>query len=188
MPAKRGSQPNDQLDELRKRLRTAEQALKQRESELQREKERRDELGSVVQKARKVFECPVCLNLCLPHRAPVLLAPCAHLFCRDCVEVVANAVAPANASCPMCSALFRAADIKDLKTSNIALHRQLLGLHIDCPLECDWTGDVGDLDTHFESCGMAKCEASGCDAVIKLPDTVPVRFAAGLKDSSILAS
>lgn len=135
------------------------------------EKAELEKAAEFLEKARKSFECSLCLSLCLPYENPIFLNPCAHIYHAKCIkEVLADAV---SAECPQCREWFIADDLKDLKSSNLVF-RMLLNLRIDCPLDCKWKGDVADLDSHFDSCEKTQCPFK-CVAVVKPPATFEVR-------------
>ncbi|KAI9028786.1 hypothetical protein DFJ74DRAFT_500814 [Hyaloraphidium curvatum] len=124
-----------------------------------------------LEKSRKQFECAICLELSLPYKEPRVL-PCSHVFDRACLERVVQLAEQAGTavhSCPECAQRFSRTQIKDLQEDKFAW-RTLMNLLIPCPLECSWEGDVGDLDTHFNSCEKGKC--ADCGAVVRPPDTL----------------
>jgi hypothetical protein len=59
--------------------------------------------------------CSICYELMLPpKRAPVLLFPCGHTFCKECIEMHQKAK---NATCPTCRAVIES------KAANISLQQ-----------------------------------------------------------------
>ncbi|KAI9021297.1 hypothetical protein DFJ74DRAFT_643762 [Hyaloraphidium curvatum] len=118
-----------------------------------------------AERARKVWECAVCLGIAFPHREPILL-PCAHVYCLACIEEVRKNAHGGKATCPQCVRPFAPRDLVKLQTNAFAF-RTLLNLSTPCPLECPWIGDVADLTAHWDTCTKAKC--SDCGAVIKPP-------------------
>ncbi|KAI9028780.1 hypothetical protein DFJ74DRAFT_765686 [Hyaloraphidium curvatum] len=71
--------------------------------------------------------------------------------------------------CPECMERFAGAQVKDLRENAFAW-RSLMKLPVACPLGCPWEGDVGDFDTHFNSCPEAQCTT--CSSAVKLPATM----------------
>lgn len=157
----------------RKQLEETKRELERKEQELENQKTQKEVAHSQLEKTRKAWDCPICLSACLSFRDPVFLAPCSHIFCRECIDTASAAAGPAlSASCPVCLAPFKKDAIRGLKKGIPFAYRQLLSLFIECPLECSWKGEVGDLDTHFDSCVKAKCQEAGCR---QLPGTMQVR-------------
>lgn len=107
-----------------------------------------------MNKVRKAWECPICLELCLPFRNPCFLAKSGHFFCGTCLEHLTagfdekddeDAMGAKNPPCPQCKERFELKDIRPLQ-DNLIAWRALLSLYVECPLdECRWRGDAGDL-------------------------------------------
>lgn len=110
---------------------------------------------SYLDKARREWECPICLSLpYFPWRDPVFIDSCQHatVYCRSCIESTLPKHGHARTSCPVCKAEISAQRIKSLKTGNVFAWRKLLQLNVPCPLSCDWEGDMVDLDAHWNNC------------------------------------
>ncbi|KAI9021298.1 hypothetical protein DFJ74DRAFT_120782 [Hyaloraphidium curvatum] len=149
-----------------KRKKTAAEKAEEERERLEQER-RNAANASFVEKARKQWECAMCLGIAFPHRDPTVL-PCTHVFCRPCIEEVHKRAEQGASACPSCSKAFGVGDLVPLKSQALS-YRVLLNLSVPCPLECAWIGDVGDLSSHWDSCVNAKCE--GCGDVFKPPAT-----------------
>ncbi len=119
-------------------------------------------------------DCPVCLQVL---REPNQATCCGYSFCRTCIE----RVQASKGSCPTCSqAVFTVFPDKRLQ-------RSLNQFRVKCTHEkegCDWTGELGSLESHFKSdcpCEVVDCDFlyAGCEVRLPRRD-VPVHIAENL--------
>ena len=97
-------------------------------------------------------ECPVCLLIL---RDPYITTCCGYEFCRVCIE----RVRAENEPCPCCNTKkFDCFEDKRLK-------RLLLDFKIHCSnkkLGCQWVGELGELENHFNSNPPQDKQLEGC--------------------------
>ena len=89
----------------------------------------------------KEFECPLCLFVT---REPHLTGCCGQHFCQACI----NRIVTGRKPCPFCKADSFIV-ILDKKQK-----RRVLELKVECTWKergCDWSGELGKLDTHVDS-------------------------------------
>ena len=83
-------------------------------------------------------DCPICFDVLYQ---PKMVSCCKHSFCTHCIGRIESDKKP----CPLCGQKF------DL-TDNIQLIRILNSLKVYCPHRergCEWKGELGDLQSHF---------------------------------------
>ena len=102
------------------------------------------------------YKCAICH--CFT-KEPTLTSCCGNHYCQSCIERVLQQRRP----CPLCSKS-RFNVFLDKKQK-----RRILALKVHCTLRsqgCEWTGTLGDLDTHtdltYGSCGYVRIECSQC--------------------------
>ena len=107
-----------------------------------------------VEKPPKAFqsECPVCL---LVLREPFQVTCCGYAFCQACIEKVKQE----NKPCPCCN-------LDDFdKFEDKRLKRSLYEFKVYCTNKqqgCDWVGELGELDSHFNSNPVQQKLLVGC--------------------------
>jgi hypothetical protein len=78
---------------------------------------------------------------------PIVLE-CGHSFCDTCARTIADGP-PTGRKCPSCRREIRCSDLP----VNISLKILLLSLLAKCTNEgCDWSGKVGEYETHSTLC------------------------------------
>ena len=112
-------------------------------------------------------DCPICFDVLYQ---PKMVSCCKQSFCSDCIDRIETDKKP----CPLCDQKFELID-------NIRLVRILNCLKVYCPHResgCEWKGELGDLQSHFNKdpesnklligcpfqeiqCGL--CQAHSCE-------------------------
>lgn len=100
-------------------------------------------------------ECSICL---LVLREPHITSCCGHSFCRTCIGDVMDA----NMNCPLCNG----SDFTLMH--NKGLERSLKELEVHCShqrLGCEWTGELGALESHLNTESEPEKRQEGCGFV-----------------------
>ena len=97
-------------------------------------------------------ECPVCLQII---RDPYQVTCCGYSFCHSCIERIKTDDKP----CPTCN-------IKGFSDfPNKGLKRSLYAFKVRCSHQkdgCEWTGELGQLDTHLNIDPLPEKLLDGC--------------------------
>ena len=113
--------------------------------------------------------CPICQSV---YDTPMVIDPCGHSFCKECVKELLDS---GHENCPVCRT-------KMIERGGIPPNRALKGLIsnmkircMNCPDDsdistrgCSWTGRLSDFPSHSENdCPlyMVSCPIEGCDFV-----------------------
>ena len=97
-------------------------------------------------------ECPICLQIL---REPYIVDCCGYSFCAACIERVGRDGKP----CPHCNQPGYTTLV------NKGLKRALNEFHVYCPhrlSDCEWEGELGKLDEHFNSDPLPERQLEGC--------------------------
>ena len=100
-------------------------------------------------------ECPVCLLII---REPHQVICCGNSFCSSCIQRIKHS----NKPCPTCSKI-EFSDFPDKQ-----LQRSLNTFKVYCSHQkdgCEWTGELGQLDTHLNEDPEPEKELEGCQFV-----------------------
>lgn len=100
-------------------------------------------------------ECSVCLQI---FREPHLISCCGHNYCRTCIGPVQKQ----NRPCPLCN------EPNFTVLHNKGLQRSLNELTVRCvhrSAGCEWTGELGQFETHLNETPDPENQLTGCEYV-----------------------
>ena len=107
----------------------------------------------------KEFICPICKDFLQPKITMQL--SCCHLFCKDCLDNIAQNNIYCSMECPFCGENSKATYIKE---SNRFAYNILSEIKIYCPHdECKDIIKLQDLDKHIAKCDFKKLDCPYCD-------------------------
>jgi len=99
-----------------------------------------------IQEVQQDFYCPICFKL----MRNVKQMECGHVLCEGCLQKHLKALAERGADffCPV--------DRKPVDSTKIVsvpfVDRLILSSQVKCTYECDWEGDLGNLQDHIPHC------------------------------------
>lgn len=101
------------------------------------------------------FLCPICYNVI----RQATVTSCHHAFCKGCLIRCEENSHGADL-CPKCRTQYT-------RMGGAHIDRQISRLMVHCPLHCEWTGELGQLEGHRRVCPVRQAACACCDTTMR---------------------